>query len=141
MIGIVVIAHGNLADELISAVKFVLSQEPSVKLTGVSLQQPSRGSDNFKEIIDNAIKSVDQGGGVLLVTDMFGGTPSNISLTFLDKKNTEVISGVNLPMLLKLSTLKSDVTTEEAIKIAEKAGKDNIIVASKLLNKEQETEK
>lgn len=139
MIGIVVITHGNLADELISAVKFVLSQEPSVKLTGVSLQQTPGRSDNFKEIIDTAIRSVDEGGGVLLVTDMFGGTPSNISLTFLDKKNTEVISGVNLPMLLKLSTLKSDVTIKEAIKIAEKAGKDNIIVASNLLNKEQDT--
>ncbi len=141
MIGIVVVAHGNLADELISAVKFVLSQEPSVKFAGVSLEQSSTGSDNYEEIIDNSIKSVDEGGGVLLVTDMFGGTPSNISLTFLDKKNIEVISGVNLPMLLKLSTLKSNIKIKEAIKIAEKAGKDNIIVASKLLskNKEQNT--
>lgn len=138
MIGIVVVAHGNLADELISAVKFVLSQEPSVKFAGVSLEQSSRGSDNYEEIIDNSIKSVDEGGGVLLVTDMFGGTPSNISLTFLDKKNIEVISGVNLPMLLKLSTLKSNVKIKEAIKIAEKAGKDNIIVANKLLNKNKE---
>jgi len=138
LIGIVVVAHGNLADELISAVKFVLSQEPSVKFAGVSLEQSSRRSDNYEEIIDNSIKSVDEGGGVLLVTDMFGGTPSNISLTFLDKKNIEVISGVNLPMLLKLSTLKSNVKIKEAIKIAEKAGKDNIIVASKLLNKNKE---
>lgn len=138
MIGIVVVAHGNLADELISAVKFVLSQEPSVKFAGVSLEQSSRGPDNYEEIIDKSIKSVDEGGGVLLVTDMFGGTPSNISLTFLDKKNIEVISGVNLPMLLKLSTLKSNVKIKEAIKIAEKAGKDNIIVASKLLNKNKE---
>ncbi len=138
MIGIVVVAHGNLADELISAVKFVLSQEPSVKFAGVSLEQSSTGSDNYEEIIDNSIKSVDEGGGVLLVTDMFGGTPSNISLTFLDKKNIEVISGVNLPMLLKLSTLKSSVKIKEAIKIAEKAGKDNIIVASKLLSKNKE---
>jgi len=138
VIGIVVITHGNLADELISAVKFVLSQEPSVKFAGVSLEQSSRRSDNYEEIIDNSIKSVDEGGGVLLVTDMFGGTPSNISLTFLDKKNIEVISGVNLPMLLKLSTVKSNVKIKEAIKIAEKAGKDNIIVASKLLNKNKE---
>jgi len=138
LIGIVVVAHGNLADELISAVNFVLSQEPSVKFAGVSLEQSSRRSDNYEEIIDNSIKSVDEGGGVLLVTDMFGGTPSNISLTFLDKKNIEVISGVNLPMLLKLSTVKSNVKIKEAIKIAEKAGKDNIIVASKLLNKNKE---
>ena len=133
MIGIVVVTHGNLAEELISAVKFVLSEEPSVKLAGVSLD-PSKEFDTFKKLIENSIKSVDSGDGILLVTDMFGGTPSNISLTFLDEEKIEVISGVNLPMLLKLSTLKSDVKLNDAIKIAEKAGRDNIIVASKLLD-------
>ena len=64
---------------------------------------------------------------------MFGGTPSNISLTFLEENKVEVISGVNLPMLLKLATLPSKVTLEEAVKTAETAGRDNIIVASKLL--------
>ena len=132
MIGIVVVTHGNLAEELISAVKFVLSEEPSVKLAGVSLD-PSKEFDTFKKIIDDSIKSVDKGDGILLVTDMFGGTPSNISLTFLDEDKIEVISGVNLPMLLKLSTLNSDVKLGDAVKIAEKAGRDNIIVASKLL--------
>ena len=133
MIGIVVVTHGNLAEELISAVKFVLSEEPSVKLAGVSLD-PSKEFDTFKKIIEDSIKKVDAGEGILLVTDMFGGTPSNISLTFLEEDKIEVISGVNLPMLLKLSTLKNDVTLSEAIKIAEKAGRDNIIVASKLLD-------
>jgi PTS system mannose-specific IIA component len=65
---------------------------------------------------------------------MFGGTPSNISLTFLEENKVEVISGVNLPMLLKLATLSKNVTLEEAVKIAESAGRDNIIVASKLLH-------
>ena len=133
LIGIVVVTHGNLAEELISAVKFVLSEEPSVKLAGVSLD-PSKEFDTFKKLIDDSIKSVDGGDGILLVTDMFGGTPSNISLTFLEEEKIEVISGVNLPMLLKLSTLKSDVKLSDAIKIAEKAGRDNIIVASKLLD-------
>ncbi|MGI9534893.1 MAG: PTS sugar transporter subunit IIA [Thermodesulfobacteriota bacterium] len=133
MIGIVVVTHGNLAEELISAVKFVLSEEPSVKLAGVSLD-PSKEFDTFKKIIGDSIKSVDEGDGILLVTDMFGGTPSNISLTFLDEEKIEVISGVNLPMLLKLSTLKSDVKLNDAIKIAENAGRENIIVASKLLD-------
>ena len=133
LIGIVVVTHGNLAEELISAVKFVLSEEPSVKLAGVSLD-PSKEFDTFKKLIENSIKSVDGGDGILLVTDMFGGTPSNISLTFLDEEKIEVISGVNLPMLLKLSTLKSDIKLNDAIKIAEKAGRDNIIVASKLLD-------
>ena len=120
MIGIVVITHGNLADELISAVKFVLSESPSVKISGVTVD-PSKEFDTFKKVIEEAISEVNEGDGILLVTDMFGGTPSNISLTFLEENKIEVISGVNLPMLLKLSTLKSDVTLNEAIKIAEKA--------------------
>ena len=132
MIGIVVITHGNLAEELISAVNFVLSEGPSVKISGVTMD-PSKEFDKFKKVIEDAINEVNQGDGILLVTDMFGGTPSNISLTFLEENKVEVISGVNLPMLLKLSTLKSDVTLNEAIKIAEKAGRDNIIIASKLL--------
>jgi len=78
---------------------------------------------------------VDEGDGVLIVTDMFGGTPSNVSLTFLEEKKIEVISGVNLPMLLKLATLSAKVSLEEAVKVAESAGRDNIIVASKLLQK------
>ena len=133
MIGIVLITHGNLAEEMLSAVKFVLSGEPAVKMVGVSLD-PTKEFDTFKKIIQSAIKSVDNGDGILLVTDMFGGTPSNIGLTFLEENKIEVISGVNLPMLLKLSTIKENVTLQEAIKIAEKAGRDNIIVASKLLD-------
>ena len=133
MIGIVLITHGNLAEEMLSAVKFVLSEEPAIKMAGVSLD-PTREFDTFQKEIDKAIKSVDMGDGVLLVTDMFGGTPSNIGLTFLEENKVEVISGVNLPMLLKLSTIREDVSLQDAIKIAEKAGRDNIIVASKLLD-------
>ena len=132
MVGIVVITHGALAKELISAVNFVLSSKPSVKIAEVCLD-PDREFDSFKQDIKNAIKKVKSKDGVLLVTDMFGGTPSNISLTFLDESKVEVISGVNLPMLLKLATLSSKVTLKEAVKIAETAGKENIITASKLL--------
>jgi PTS system mannose-specific IIA component len=132
MVGIVVVTHGELAKELISAVNFVLSSNPSVKMEGVCLD-PDREFESFKQEIKSAIKKVKGNGGILLVTDMFGGTPSNISLTFLDENNIEVISGVNLPMLLKLATLSDKVTLMEAVKIAEAAGRDNIIVASKLL--------
>ncbi len=133
MVGIVVVTHGELAKELISAVNFVLSSNPSVKMEGVCLD-PSREFETFKQEIKTAIKKVKGKDGTLLVTDMFGGTPSNISLTFLDNNNVEVISGVNLPMLLKLATLSDKVTLSEAVKIAESAGRDNIIVASKLLH-------
>jgi len=132
MIGIVVVTHGALAKELISVVNFVLSSKPSVKISGVCLD-PDREFESFKQDIKNAMKKVKAKDGILLVTDMFGGTPSNISLTFLEENKVEVISGVNLPMLLKLATLSNKATLDEAVKIAESAGRDNIIVASKLL--------
>lgn len=134
MIGIVVVTHGKLAEELISAVNFVLAEKPNHKMSAVSLDT-TRDFEGFNKIISKSIKDVDEGDGVLLVTDMFGGTPSNISLTFLESDQVEVISGVNLPMLLKLATVKHDVSLKDAVKLAEKAGKENIIVASNLLNK------
>ncbi len=134
MIGIVVVTHGKLAEELISVVKFVISGNPNVKIEALSLDQTDE-FETFTQKIKKALKKVDEGDGILLLTDMFGGTPSNVSLTFLEDNKVEVISGVNLPMLLKLSTLSSPVTLDEAVKIAENAGRDNIIIASKLLDK------
>ena len=134
MIGIIVISHGKFADELISAVNFVLSGKPSIKMVGMNLD-PNIDFDTFKKDIKRTIKKVDKGDGVLLVTDMFGGTPSNISLTFLEEDKVEVISGVNLPMLIKLSTIPENTSLIDSVKIAEKAGKDNIIVASNLIKK------
>ena len=134
MIGIVVISHGNFADELINAVNFVLSGKPAIKMVGMNLD-PGLDFDTFKKDLKRTIKKVDKGSGVLLVTDMFGGTPSNVSLTFLEENKVEVISGVNLPMLIKLATISEDTSLSDSVKIAEKAGKDNIIVASNLIKK------
>ena len=132
MVGVVVVTHGRLAEELISVVKFVMAGEPAVKMESVSID-PNKEFEKFAQEIKKAIKKVDEGDSVLIVTDMFGGTPSNVSLTFLEGKKLEVISGVNLPMLLKLATLSAEVTLDESVKIAESAGRDNIIVASRLL--------
>jgi len=134
MIGIIVISHGNFADELISAVNFVLSSKPAIIMVGMNLDT-TIDFDAFKKELKRTIKKVDKGNGVLLVTDMFGGTPSNISLTFLEEDKVEVISGVNLPMLIKLSTISEDTSLSDSVDIAEKAGRDNIIVASKLIKK------
>jgi PTS system mannose-specific IIA component len=134
MIGIIVISHGNFADELISAVNFVLSGKPAIKMVGMNLDT-TIDFDAFKKELKRTIKKVDKGNGVLLVTDMFGGTPSNISLTFLEEDKVEVISGVNLPMLIKLATISEDTSLSDSVEIAEKAGRDNIIVASKLIKK------
>jgi len=138
MVGVVVVTHGNLAEELISVVKFVVSGKPAVKMESVCLD-PNKEFTLFAKEIKQAIKKVDEGDGVLIVTDMFGGTPSNISLTFLEEKKVEVISGVNLPMLLKLATLPNQAGLEEAVKMAEAGGRDNIIVASKLLKKRSQS--
>ena len=134
MIGIIVISHGNFADELISAVNFVLSGKPAIKMVVMNLDT-TIDFDAFKKELKRTIKKVDKGSGVLLVTDMFGGTPSNISLTFLEEDKVEVISGVNLPMLIKLATVSEDTSLSDSVEIAEKAGRDNIIVASKLIKK------
>ena len=134
MIGIIVISHGNFADELISAVNFILSGKPAIKMVGMNLDT-TIDFDAFKKELKRTIKKVDKGNGVLLVTDMFGGTPSNISLTFLEENKVEVISGVNLPMLIKLATISEDTSLSDSVEIAEKAGRDNIIVASKLIKK------
>jgi len=134
MIGIIVISHGNFADELISAVNFVLSGKPAIKMVGMNLDT-TIDFDAFKKELKRTIKKVDKGNGVLLVTDMFGGTPSNISLTFLEENKVEVISGVNLPMLIKLATISEDTSLSDSVEIAEKAGRDNIIVASNLIKK------
>jgi mannose PTS system EIIA component len=134
MVGVVLVTHGRLADELISAVRFVVADKSAIKIEGVCLDAREE-FETFAKKIKSAIKRVDEGDGVLIITDMFGGTPSNVSLTFLEEKKLEVLSGVNLPMLLKLATLSAKVNLDEAVKIAESAGRDNIIVASKLLQK------
>ena len=131
MIGIVIVAHGGLAREYLAAMEHVVGKRPGTR--AVSIGADDNRAEKQAEI-NAAVDAVDDGSGVVVVTDMFGGTPSNISLTFLEDNNVEVISGVNLPMLLKLATLSDKVKLEEAVKIAEAAGRDNIIVASKLLH-------
>ena len=134
MFSIVVIAHGEIAKELVSAVNFILPEKPRVRMTAVSIDA-SKDSKDFEKKVKAAIDTVDEGDGILLVTDMFGGTPSNISLMFLETGEMEVISGVNMPMLLKLGTVEEKTTLKEAVQFAAKAGRDNIIVASELLGK------
>lgn len=134
MFSIVVVAHGKLAEEFVSAVNFILPEPPRVKMTAVSIDA-SKDSRDFEKTVRSAVEKVDEGDGVLLVTDMFGGTPSNISLMFLETSEIEVVSGVNLPMLMKLGTTGEKTTLGEAVELAARAGRENIIVASELLNK------
>jgi PTS system mannose-specific IIA component len=102
MIGVVVATHGNLAQELIRTAEGVVGPLPQVTPVSVVASQP-----DARHVIKEAIKTVDQGDGVLLLTDLLGGSPTNLCLSFLTERQVEVVTGVNLPMLLKLGGLRA----------------------------------
>jgi len=133
MIGILITTHGDLGNELIRAAELI---KGNIKgLIHVSVDQ-SRGMEELKKEISTAIKKLDQGKGVLILTDLFGGTPSNISLSFLKEGKVEVVTGVNLPMLLKLTDdIRTSMTLQEFACFIKDYGKKNISVASEILNK------
>jgi PTS system mannose-specific IIA component len=130
MIGVVVATHGRLAEELIRAAEGICG--PLENCRAMTLSATSH-LDDARDALANAIESVDQGDGVLVLTDMFGGTPSNLALTFLDER-VEVVTGVNLPMLLKLTTSRGEAATvEQVARVISAHGQKNITLASELL--------
>jgi len=139
MIGVVVVTHCHLAEELICAARLVVGEELR-QFQGVSVE-PKDGSDAIREKILAAIRKVDGGLGVLILTDMYGGTPSNISLSFLEEKKVEVITGVNLPMLLKLATYQENLNLEEWAAFITDYGQRNINLASEVLKKRVDRKK
>ncbi len=139
MVGVVVVTHCRLGEELIAAAELVVGEELKQFLP-VSID-PKEGSDEIREKIVTAIRKVDGGQGVLILTDMYGGTPSNISLSFLEEKKIEVITGVNLPMLLKLATYQNDSDLEALASFITDYGQRNINLASAVLKKRVERKK
>lgn len=133
MIGVVVVAHGGLAHEFLKTTESIVG--PLENFTAVSLQGDWE-ADQARQAIQEAIRKVDKGDGVLLLTDLFGGTPSNICLSFLEDGNVEVISGVNLPMLIKLPSFTDEHKLQEAAMLAMEYGKRNISVATQRLYEE-----
>jgi PTS system mannose-specific IIA component len=131
MIGIVVVTHGRLADELIAASRLIVGAIDAIE--GISIA-PDEDMDAAQARILDAIRRVDSGQGVLILTDLFGGTPSNLSLSFLSDRKVEVLSGANLPMLLSLATGREEKPLEEVAEMAMNAGKKNITLASRILN-------
>ena len=132
MIGVLITTHGNLGNELIHAAEMI--KGPLVDVIHVCIEQ-NRGVEDVKKEISNAIKKLDKGKGVLILTDLFGGTPSNISLSFMKEGKVEVVTGVNLPMLLKLSDVKAETTLNEFATFIKDYGKKNISLASEILSK------
>ncbi len=139
MIGVVVVTHCHLSEELIAAARLVVGEELK-QFEAVSIA-PTEGSEEIRKKIVAAIRKVDGGQGVLILTDMYGGTPSNISLSFLEEKKIEVITGVNLPMLLKLATTETDMDLETLAGFITDYGQRNINLASEVLKKRVERKK
>jgi PTS system mannose-specific IIA component len=138
-VGVVIVTHCHLAEEMIAAAELVLG-EPLKQFQPVSID-PKEGSEEIREKIITAIRKVDGGQGVLILTDMYGGTPSNISLSFLEEKKIEVITGLNLPMLLKLATYSNEMDLEKLAVFITDYGQRNINLASEVLKKRVDKKK
>lgn len=133
MIGLVIVTHGGLAREFRAALEHVVG--PQTHLETISIA-PEDDVEARRQDILAAVRRVDTGAGVVLLTDMFGGTPSNLSISILDEANVEVIAGVNLPMLVKLASVRGDVPLARAVDLAKEAGRKYISVASQVLSGE-----
>jgi PTS system mannose-specific IIA component len=131
MIGIVVVTHGRLADELVAATEHVVG--PLEACTSISIG-PDDDMERRREDIRQAVEEADSGSGVIILTDMFGGTPSNLSISLLDKGKVEVVAGANLPMLIKLAEARTRLTVDELAVSATEAGKRYIAIASDILD-------
>ena len=133
MICLVVVTHGRLAEEFLSAAEHVVGPQEQVKAVSIG---PDDDMEKRRQDILDAAKAVDSGEGVIILTDMFGGTPSNLAISVMEKANAEVIAGVNLPMLIKLASARAEDDLPDAVKSAQEAGRKYINVASWVLSGE-----
>ncbi|MDF1730951.1 MAG: PTS sugar transporter subunit IIA [Minwuia sp.] len=131
MIGMVLVTHGRLAEEFIAATEHVVGAQENVRAISIG---PDDDMEQRRKDIMEAVSAVNDGNGVVLLTDMFGGTPSNLAISMMDQGEVEVIAGMNLPMLIKLATVREKSTLREAAAIAQEAGRKYINVASQVLN-------
>ncbi len=130
MIGLVLVTHGNLALEFISAMQHVVGRQEQVEAVCIG---PEDDMEVRRAEILKKVESVNKGDGTIVLTDMFGGTPSNLALSIMEKAKVEIIAGINLPMLIKLCSLRKDKSLKESVTGAQEAGKKYITVASQLL--------
>ena len=130
MIGIVLVTHGNLAREFLAAMEHVVGPQDQARAISIG---PEDDMEQRRQEILVSISAVDTGDGAVLLTDMFGGTPSNLAISVMDRAKIEVIAGINLPMLIKLASLRQTETLGRAVVGAQEAGRKYINVASQLL--------
>ncbi|MFC0284502.1 PTS sugar transporter subunit IIA [Camelimonas abortus] len=130
MIGLVLVTHGCLATEFRSALEHVVGPQEQVETITIG---PEDDMDTRRQDILDAVRRVDTGSGVVVLTDMFGGTPSNLAISCMADSQVEVIAGINLPMLIKLASVREDTPLADAVLQAQEAGRKYINVASRVL--------
>jgi mannose PTS system EIIA component len=130
MIGMVLVTHGRLADEFIAALEHVVGPQRNVAAVCIG---PEDDMEQRRGEIIEQVSRVDDGSGVVVLTDMFGGTPSNLAISIMDRAKIEVIAGMNLPMLIKLASVRNTEKLGDAVASAREAGRKYINVASQLL--------
>ncbi|WP_419903262.1 PTS sugar transporter subunit IIA [Kiloniella sp.] len=130
MIGMVLVTHGNLAIEFVSALEHVVGEQSHIATVCIG---PEDDMEQRRKEIIASVKEVEDGEGVVILTDMFGGTPSNLAISIMDQANVEVVAGVNLPLLIKLAGLRGCNPMKKAVLEAQEAGRKYIHVASELL--------
>ena len=133
-IGIVIVTHGNLGAELLKVLEHVVGCQEKIEVVSIGPE------DDMEETRLNILKSVNDvncGKGVIVLTDMFGGTPSNLAISIMESSKIDVIAGINLPMLVKLTSVRSTLTFTEAVDQAKEAGQKYIMTASQILGQEK----
>jgi PTS system mannose-specific IIA component len=129
-IGVVIVTHYQLGEQFLQSLRLIIPDPPEFYAVAVD---PAESVEEMRGHIADQLKAAERGAGVLILTDMFGGTPSNMSLSFFDEHHVEVVTGLNLPMLIKLATLREDKSLEELATFIKEYGQRNISVASELL--------
>jgi mannose PTS system EIIA component len=130
MIGLVLVTHGQLANEFRLALEHVVGPQEAVEAIAIG---PDDDMEQRRQDILDAVSSVNDGDGVIILTDMFGGTPSNLAISVMQAGTIEVVAGVNLPMLIKLASVRGEGDMEKALNDAQESGRKYINIASRLL--------
>jgi len=133
MIGMILVTHGNLAEEFVHAMEHVVGDQPDVETVCIG---PNDDMERRRSEIADAITKVDSGEGVIILTDLFGGTPSNLAISLMQAGKVEVIAGINLPMLIRLAKARGCMPVREAVAAARDAGRNYITIASEYLGQD-----
>src|SRR3954465_1560088 len=130
MIGLVLVTHGRLAVEFRAALEHVVGEQKQIETVTIG---PDHDGEQHRRDVTAGVTRAGSGDGVVILTDMFGGTPSNLSISVMNRPNVEVLAGINLPMLVKLPKVRADYPLDKAVAAAQEAGKKYITVASRVL--------